>query len=50
MSLMSDEKRPRWPARSEMHRARRGKNLAMLAVLLALVVLVFFVTLVRMGG
>ena len=35
--------------RSEMHRARRGRNLALLAVLLALVVLFYAVTLVRMG-
>jgi hypothetical protein len=36
--------------RSEQHRRQRGKNLAMLAVLVGLVVLFYVVTMVRMGG
>ena len=36
-------------ARSNMHRARRGRNLALMAVLLALVAVFYVVTLVRMG-
>ncbi len=35
---------------SEQHRRQRGKNLALLAVLGGLVVLFYFVTIVRMGG
>lgn len=38
------------PARSEMHRARRGRNLALLAVLVGLVVLFYFITIARMGS
>ncbi len=36
--------------RSEMHRRQRSKNLTMLAVLAGLVVLFYFVAVVRMGG
>lgn len=36
--------------RSEMHRRQRSKNLTMFAVLVGLVVLFYFVALVRMGG
>jgi hypothetical protein len=36
--------------RSEVHRKQRSKNLAMLIVLLGFVVLVYLVSLVRMGG
>lgn len=35
---------------SERHRRRRGKNLALLAVLVGLVVLFYLVTLVKFGG
>ncbi len=35
---------------SEYHRQRRGRNLALLAVLAALVVLFYVITIVRMGG
>jgi hypothetical protein len=35
---------------SEMHRRQRGKNLAMLAGLVALVVLFYVVAIVRMGA
>jgi hypothetical protein len=35
---------------SEVHRKRRSKNLALMAVLVAFVVLVYLVSLVRMGG
>lgn len=35
---------------SEQHKRQRGKNLALLAVLLGLVVLFYIITLVRMGG
>jgi hypothetical protein len=36
--------------REAFRRKKRGKNLALLAVLLAFVVLVYIVALVRMGG
>lgn len=36
--------------RSEVHRKQRSKNLALLAALLAFVVLVYLVSVVRMGG
>ncbi len=35
---------------SEMHRRQRGKNIALLVVLVALVGLFYTITLVRMGG
>lgn len=34
----------------ELHRRRRGRNLAVLAVLAGFVVLMFAVTIVKMGG
>ncbi len=37
-------------AHSGMHRRQRSKNLALLTVLLGLVVLFYFLTIVRMGG
>lgn len=45
MSVMAKE-----TERSEVRRRQRGKNLALLAVLAAFVVLVYVVSLVRMGG
>jgi hypothetical protein len=43
---------PKWTpeTREAFRRKKRGKNLALLAVLLAFVVLVYIVALVRMGG
>jgi hypothetical protein len=43
---------PEWTSetREAFRRKKRGKNLALLAVLLAFVVLVYIVALVRMGG
>ncbi len=38
----------RWA--SDLHRKRRGRNFALLAVLGGLVVLFYAVTIVRMGG
>ncbi len=35
---------------SEQHRRQRGKNIALLVVLLALVGIFYVVTLIRMGG
>jgi hypothetical protein len=35
---------------SDVHRKQRSKNLALMAVLVAFVVLVYLVSLVRMGG
>ena len=35
---------------SEQHRRRRGKNIALLAVLLGMVALFYVITVVRMGG
>jgi predicted anti-sigma-YlaC factor YlaD len=35
---------------SKRHRQQRGKNYALLAVLLAIIVLFYVLTLVRMGG
>ncbi len=34
----------------DLHRQRRLKNWALLAVLLAFVILVYFVSIIRMGG
>ncbi len=47
IAMTDDDRRPR---DSEMHRRQRSKNLFMLAVLLAVVVLFFILTMVRMGG
>lgn len=44
MIVMSEK-----PGRSEMHRRQRAKNWALLAVLVAFIVLVYFVSIVRMG-
>lgn len=35
---------------SEEHKKRRGRNFALAAVLLGLVVLFFFITIAKMGG
>jgi hypothetical protein len=40
----------RRPGDTDRHRRQRGKNLFMLVVLLALVVIFFGLTIVRMGG
>lgn len=47
VAMTDDDRRP---GDSDMHRRQRGKNFFMLAVLLALVVLFFILTMVRMGG
>lgn len=47
---MAGNDRTRRPGESKVHRAKRGKNLAILAVLVAFIVIVYFVALVRMGG
>ncbi len=53
--LMSDDDRHHDDStgrrfRSEMHRRQRGKNLALAAALIALMVLFYIVAIVRMGG
>ncbi|MGP1253827.1 MAG: hypothetical protein ACTS10_05410 [Kiloniellales bacterium] len=40
----------RRPGDSDVHRQKRGKNLALLGALLAFIVLVYIVAVVRMGG
>lgn len=40
----------RRPGDTDMHRRQRGKNLVVAGFLLALVVIFFLLTLVRMGG
>ena len=45
MSVMAKRAPP-----SDLHRRQRSKNLALLFVLLAFVVVVYLVSLVRMGG
>jgi hypothetical protein len=47
IAMADDDRRP---GDSDMHRRQRGKNLFMLVVLLAVVVLFFILTMVRMGG
>jgi hypothetical protein len=47
MSVMADERRP---GDSDMHRRQRSKNRVVAAFLLALVVIFFVLSLVRMGG
>ncbi|MGM0562308.1 MAG: hypothetical protein ACQETX_14725 [Pseudomonadota bacterium] len=47
---MSGDDRKRRPGDSKVHRAKRGKNLAILAALVAFIVIVYFVAIVRMGG
>jgi len=38
------------PPRSDMHRKQRAKNLALLLALFGFVVVVYLVTIVRLGG
>ena len=45
--IMADDRRP---GDSDMHRRQRTKNLVMAGFLLALVVIFFLLSLVRMGG
>ena len=47
---MARNDRHRKPGDTDVHRAKRGKNLAVLAVLLAFIVIVYFVSIIRMGG
>ncbi|HLW27525.1 MAG TPA: hypothetical protein VKY54_07315 [Kiloniellales bacterium] len=47
---MARDDRPRKPGDTEVHRAKRGKNLAVLAALVAFIVIVYFVSIIRMGG
>lgn len=49
MSTGKRKKRPS-PSDTQVHKAKRGKNLAILAALIAFIVVVYFVTIVRMGG
>jgi hypothetical protein len=45
MSVMADDR----PGDSDMHRRQRGKNLVVAGFLVALVVVFFVLTIVRMG-
>ncbi|WP_375593867.1 hypothetical protein ABWI00_17705 [Algihabitans albus] len=45
---MTEERRR--PGDSDLHRQKRGKNLALLGALLAFIVLVYIVAIVRMGS
>jgi hypothetical protein len=45
--LMADDRRP---GDSDMHRRQRTKNLVVAGVLLALAVIFFILSIVRMGG
>jgi hypothetical protein len=47
MSVMAEDRRP---GDTDMHRRQRTKNLFMFVVLLAVAVVFFGITLVRMGG
>ncbi len=47
---MSPKEERRRPGDSDIHRKKRGKNLALLAALLAFIVIVYIVSIVRMGG
>jgi hypothetical protein len=48
ITTMADNDRR--PGDSDMHRRQRGKNLFMLAVLLAMAIAFFVLTVVRLGG
>lgn len=48
--MAEDKKKAESEYRSELHRRQRVKNLALMAVLVGFVVLVYFVAIVRMGG
>ncbi len=48
MAKDDDKAKRRYP--SEVHRRQRSKNLALLVVLLAFAILVYFVAIVRMSG
>jgi hypothetical protein len=40
----------RRPGDSEIHRRKRGKNIALALALVGFIVIVYFVAIVRMGG
>jgi hypothetical protein len=47
---MADEDGRRKPGESEVHRRKRGKNVALALALVAFIVVVYIVAVVRMGG
>ncbi|HEX9809330.1 MAG TPA: hypothetical protein VGC25_06965 [Alphaproteobacteria bacterium] len=47
---MAAEGNARRPARSEVHRRQREKNIALLVVLATLAALFYVITIVKMGG
>ncbi len=50
MSAMADQRKRPDPGDTRRHRQQRGKNLAVLAVLVAMVVLFYLLSIVRIGG
>ncbi len=48
--MMAAGRKDREGGYSEMHRKRRGRNIALLLVLFGLVVLFYVITLVKLGG
>ena len=50
IGMAEGKKKPPKRYRSELHRRQRTKNLALMAVLVAFVILVYLVAIVRMGG
>lgn len=48
--MLDPNDQSRRPGSSEVHRRKRAKNLAVLAALIAFIVLIYFVSIVRMGG
>lgn len=48
--MARDSEHKEAPRRSAMHRARRGRNIAIALLLVGLVVLFYVITIVRMGG
>lgn len=47
---MNRQETNRKPGDSDVHRHQRGKNRAMLVALLGLILLIYIVAIVRMGG
>jgi hypothetical protein len=47
---MAKQREPSQPARSEMHRRQRRKNIAVMLLLVGMVALFYVLTIVRMGG
>lgn len=50
VDIVGQDRKPERRKRSEMHRRQRGKNIAVMLLLVGMVALFYVLTIVRMGG